>query len=128
MADFHSAEAGVKAGEDWAKQFQKDEVPENIEEVAISLTEVGGMVQSSVDPVVEGMGYPIRVDKLVARLELTASTSEAARKIKEKAVYIDGELVTAHLIHRGPLVGPYCEVFVVRVGRKTKRGIVRMNS
>ena len=128
VADFHSTEAGVKAGEDWAKQFQKDEVPENIEEVAISLTEVGGMVQSSVDPVVEGMGYPIRVDKLVARLELTASTSEAARKIKEKAVYIDGELVTAHLIHRGPLVGPYCEVFVVRVGRKTKRGIVRMNS
>ncbi len=128
VADFHSAEAGVKAGGDWAKQFQKDEVPENIEEVAISLTEVGGMVQSSVDPVVEGMGYPIRVDKLVARLELTASTSEAARKIKEKAVYIDGELVTAHLIHRGPLVGPYCEVFVVRVGRKTKRGIVRMNS
>ena len=128
VADFHSTEAGVKAGEDWAKQFQKDEVPENIEEVAISLTEVGGMVQSSVDPVVERMGYPIRVDKLVARLELTASTSEAARKIKEKAVYIDGELVTAHLIHRGPLVGPYCEVFVVRVGRKTKRGIVRMNS
>jgi tyrosyl-tRNA synthetase len=28
VADFHSAEAGVRAGEDWAKQFQKDEVPE----------------------------------------------------------------------------------------------------
>ena len=27
VADFHSAEAAVQAGEDWAKQFQKDEVP-----------------------------------------------------------------------------------------------------
>ncbi len=124
VADFHSAEAGVKAGEDWAKQFQKDEVPEGIEEVAVSLLEVSGLVQSSSDPVVEGIGYPIRVDKLVARLGLTASTSEAVRKIKEKAVYIDGELVVAHLIHRGPLIGPYREVFIVRVGRKTKRGVV----
>ena len=29
VADFHSAEAAAKAGEDWAKQFQKDEVPED---------------------------------------------------------------------------------------------------
>src|SRR3984885_131916 len=28
VADFHSAEAAAKAGEDWARQFQKDEVPE----------------------------------------------------------------------------------------------------
>ncbi|PYX43746.1 MAG: hypothetical protein DMG83_16340, partial [Acidobacteria bacterium] len=110
---------------DWAKQFQKDEVPESVEEVALSLMEVSGLVQSSVDPVVEGRGFPIRVDKLVAKLGLTASTSEAVRKIKERAVYIDGELVTAHLIHRGPPVGQYCEIFVVRVGRKAKKAVVR---
>jgi len=125
VADFHTPEAAAKAGEDWARQFQKDEVPESVEEVALSLMEVGGLVQSSVDPVVEGMGYPIRVDKLVAKLGLTASTSEAVRKIKERAVYIDGELVTAHLIHRGPPVGQYCEIFVVRVGRKAKKAVVR---
>jgi tyrosyl-tRNA synthetase len=125
VTDFHSAEAGERAGADWAKQFQKDEVPEGVEEVALSLMEVSGLVQSSVDPVVEGRGYPIRVDKLVAKLGLTASTSEAVRKIKEKAVYIDGELVTAHLIHRGPPVGQYCEIFVVRVGRKAKKAVVR---
>ena len=125
VTDFYSVEAGQKAGADWAKQFQKDEVPESVEEVALSLMEVSGLVQNSVDPVVEGRGFPIRVDKLVAKLGLTASTSEAVRKIKERAVYIDGELVTAHLIHRGPPVGQYCEIFVVRVGRKAKKAVVR---
>src|SRR6266702_4445232 len=33
VADFHSAEAAANAGEDWAKQFQKDEVPADVEEV-----------------------------------------------------------------------------------------------
>ena len=28
VTDFHSADAAAKAGEDWAKQFQKDEVPD----------------------------------------------------------------------------------------------------
>ena len=31
VADFHSAEAAAKAAEDWAKQFQKDQVPEEVE-------------------------------------------------------------------------------------------------
>jgi tyrosyl-tRNA synthetase len=31
VADFHSAEAAAKAAEDWAKQFQKDQVPEEEE-------------------------------------------------------------------------------------------------
>src|SRR5437660_1338037 len=30
VADFHSPDAATQAAEDWAKQFQKDEVPENI--------------------------------------------------------------------------------------------------
>ena len=34
VADFHSADAATKAGDDWAKQFQKDEVPEDVEEVS----------------------------------------------------------------------------------------------
>src|SRR5215472_1188846 len=40
VADFHGAEAGAKAGEDWARQFQKDEVPDQLEEVSVPFTEV----------------------------------------------------------------------------------------
>src|ERR1700690_1510674 len=34
VTDFHSVEAAVKASEDWAKQFQKGDVPDDAEEVA----------------------------------------------------------------------------------------------
>src|SRR6478672_112902 len=44
VADFHSSEAAAQAGEDWAKQFQKDEVPEEVEEIAVPAGEVGGSV------------------------------------------------------------------------------------
>ena len=44
VADFHSPNAATKAAEDWAKQFQKDEVPEDTEEVAVALAEIGGVV------------------------------------------------------------------------------------
>src|ERR1700690_3570346 len=40
VTDFHSAEAAAKATEDWAKQFQKDEVPEDIEEVVVSYADI----------------------------------------------------------------------------------------
>src|SRR5205807_6601397 len=41
-ADFHSADAAARAAEDWAKQFQKDQVPEDVEEISVSLEEIGG--------------------------------------------------------------------------------------
>src|ERR1700676_2990382 len=40
VADFHSAEAAAKAEEDWAKQFQKDQVPQELEFVEIQLADV----------------------------------------------------------------------------------------
>jgi tyrosyl-tRNA synthetase len=40
VADFHSAEAASNAAEDWAKQFQKDQVPENIEKVTVPLERI----------------------------------------------------------------------------------------
>ena len=40
VADFHSADAATKAAEDWAKQFQKNEVPEESEQVPIKFEDV----------------------------------------------------------------------------------------
>ena len=125
VRDFHSEDAASQAAQDWARQFQKNETPESIEEVDLPLQEVAGAAQAPSGSKPQTSAYPIRVDKLVARLGLTGSTSEASRKIKEKAVFIDGELVTSPLVHRGPLDGPYREVLVVRVGRKTKRAVLQ---
>jgi tyrosyl-tRNA synthetase len=38
VADFHSPEAADKAAEDWAKQFQKKEAPEEVAETLVTLT------------------------------------------------------------------------------------------
>src|SRR6267143_2709092 len=40
VADFHSAEAAAKAGENWARQFQKDQVPEDAQRVVVEVSKV----------------------------------------------------------------------------------------
>jgi tyrosyl-tRNA synthetase len=127
VADFHSAEAGVKAGEDWVKQFQKDEVPADVEEVAVSVAKIraadvlpdageGGTALR----INAGPGDPdslfVRADKLIKEAGLVASTSEAGRKIKEKAVTADGIALTQLLI-----VVSATKPLIVRVGRKIKK-------
>jgi tyrosyl-tRNA synthetase len=76
VADFHSAETAAKAGEDWGKQFQKDQLPEDVEEVAIEVPE-----------------SQLRIDKLLARAGLAGSVSDAGRMVKQGAVRINGAAV-----------------------------------
>src|ERR1700716_4077890 len=40
VADFHSAEMATKAGEDWAKQYQKDEMPDVLEQVTVPMARI----------------------------------------------------------------------------------------
>jgi tyrosyl-tRNA synthetase len=83
--DFHSADAATKAAEDWAKQFQKDEVPSSIETTELSLAEVGQTNGSE--------GASIKVDKLVSKIGLAVSVTEAKSKREAGSVRIDGEIV-----------------------------------
>jgi len=122
VTDFHSADAATKTGEDWAKQFQRDEVPENVEEIAIRIVDLsplspdGGAFQRITwsDPASEG--FVVKTEKLIRQAGLVSSGSEAARKIKEKAVSIEGTLVEAIAIGISPN-----KPLTVRVGRKIKR-------
>ena len=125
VADFHSADDATKAAENWAKQFQKGGVPESIEEVTVSLHEVQSLVSHPKDPIYEGIGLPLKLDKLIARAGLASSVSEASRKIKERAVRVDGEVVLKPVIHRGSLGDRSFRVeLIIRVGRTTKKVIV----
>jgi tyrosyl-tRNA synthetase len=122
VADFHSYDAAAKAADDWAKQFQKGETPETLEEVALKLRDVAGGGSASG---ASGNGEPLRLDKIIARAGLASSASEANRKIKEKAVRVDGKVVTTPVIYRGKLGDPaFRETLIVRVGRQTKRVII----
>jgi tyrosyl-tRNA synthetase len=88
VADFHSAEAAAKAGEDWAKQFQKDEVPEDVEEVFVTLAEVGGQVVRTD----RGNEATVRADRILLRSGLATSATDATRKLKQGSVRVDGHV------------------------------------
>jgi tyrosyl-tRNA synthetase len=110
VADFHSTDAATKAGEDWAKQFQKDETPEDARLIPINYSEVAptgleriGLEGSRAD---KGLGavrrpgdpVPVRLDKLLVRCLLAESASDGSRKIKQRAVRINGEITTEHVL------------------------------
>jgi tyrosyl-tRNA synthetase len=108
VTDFHSAAEATKAEEDWAKQFQKDELPENLDVVTLPLSEVAS-----------NDGNGVRVDRLLVRSGLAESNSEANRKIKEKAVRVDGEVSTALTLQLKP-----GSELTLRLGRKIKKILI----
>ena len=110
VADFHSAEAGVKAGEDWAKQFQQDEVPEDVVQISVQLSEVGGAVDASGNLV-------LRVDRLLVKCGLAESTTDAGRKLKQGSVKIDD------VVHKEPRLvvnGPSPRRLTLRGGKQLR--------
>jgi tyrosyl-tRNA synthetase len=146
VTDFHSREAAEKAAEDWAKQFQKGEVPDKVEEViahleqvAVDLKDVGWSEEDldvSPDGFVgfhpAGMGpvdLGIRLDRLLAICGLADSVSDAARKLKAGAVRIvDQSAKGSERVERSPRImvtfqGSSTRL-MLRVGRKLRIVII----
>jgi tyrosyl-tRNA synthetase len=119
VADFHLAEAASKAEQDWAKQFQKDEVPEGTEEVFITLAELGGYVAQTAG----GPAATVRADKVLVRCGLAASVTDAARKIRQGAVKInDHVLKEPYFTQTAP--SPMRLPLNVRVGRRIRIAVI----
>lgn len=117
VQDFHSEQAAQEAEENWVRQFQKDEVPENVETVTVRLSELGWSPSDS-----NGAGYSgVRLDKLLARLGLVPSVTEAARKIKEGAVRIGNDVQQSNRIDLQKLPS---ELYL-RVGKKLKLAVIQ---
>src|ERR1700723_1587234 len=109
VADFHSAEAAGKAGEDWARQFQKDQVPDLVEMIGIRLGDVG---EYSPLP-----GSSIKVDRLLFKTGFASSVTEAGNKRKAGSVRFNAEIVKDPVYPAG--VPPL--TIDVRVGHRIKR-------
>ncbi len=131
VADFHSAEAAAKAGEDWGKQFQKHEVPDDVEEIQIKFEDVLPIPVSEIQwstpsglgmhSVPGGNSYRgIRLDRLLVKSRLADSGSEAARKIKEGAVRVNGGVEQNIYI----LVTELPARFSLRVGKRAKIAVI----
>jgi tyrosyl-tRNA synthetase len=107
ITDFHSAEAAARAAADWQRQFQKDEAPEDLELVAVNYADVA---------VKSADGTAVKLDKVLARAGLADSATDAMRKIKARAVRIDGDVKSEPIL---PLRPP--AELTIRVGRLMKR-------
>ena len=116
VKDFHSREAAANAAEEWAKQFQKKEVPESAEEVPIALAEVGHVADT------DGVPYAtVRADRLLVMCGLAASVTDAARKVKQGSVKVGDHVQTEPYI-RWP--GPPPARFPLRVGKLLKVPVI----
>jgi len=89
VADFHSPAAAEQAAVDWSRMFQKDEVPEDLQRIAVQFDEVAAPNAAAADGNVQ-----VKLDKLLARTGLATSVTDGLRKLKQNAVKLDGELQT----------------------------------
>ncbi len=119
VADFHSTEAAAKAAGDWAKQFQKDEVPEEVEEVPVSLGQIKGERSPS------GALMTIRLDILLVVCGLADSITEAARKLKQGAVRVNNQVdaFSPRIPLPVPVVGQPWKL-TLRVGKRMKIAVI----
>jgi tyrosyl-tRNA synthetase len=112
-AGFHGEEAAQHANENWARMFQQKEVAEDLEEVHIAYADL-------VSPSCPPGELQVRVSKLLLQLGLAASGAEASRKLAEKAVKIDGEVVTNSAVSLDTLPAR----LVVRLGKRAKTAVI----
>ena len=112
-AGFHGEEAAQHADENWVRMFQQKEAAEDLEEVHIAYADLVG-------PAGAPGPLQIRVPKLLVQMGLAASGAEASRKLAEKAVKIDGEVMTNATIPLDSLPAR----LVVRLGKRAKVAII----
>jgi tyrosyl-tRNA synthetase len=144
VADAHGEAAANQAAEDWAKQFQKREAPEEVEMVSVAEQTVAAqgadvkirqVLVSGAQDAVGRLYYPypdlstilqpppagkrhaiVRLDKVLLEAALADSATDAARKIRQNAVKIDGKPVSQMQV----LLFVPAEL-LVRVGRTLKK-------
>src|SRR3954465_12455534 len=132
VADFHSEHAAREAEENWEKQFQKHEIPKELEVAVVSLNSIG-IERDDAGPVPPLPGQDvasqeragvqmhfIRIDKLLRAAGLADSGADAQRQIKQRAVRIGGGLIQGFTYQTSiPISIP------VQVGRRIKQVEVR---
>src|SRR5690349_4512123 len=119
VEDFHGPDAAKQAEENWAKQFQKEEVPADVETAIIKIEDYlvsGAWVMR--EP--QSDGTMVRLNKILVAVGLADSTTDAIRKLKQNAVKINGKLRTEPNVLFEPEIFQARE-FLAQVGRRMKR-------
>ncbi len=132
VADAHGEAAANKAAEDWARQFQKREAPEEIETVSVERAALrasefernSGIPADAYEPEIARNSasslFVVKLDRLLAEARLAESVSDANRKIKQRSVQIDGNVV-----EKTKIIIPLPCSLTIRVGRQIRRVNIR---
>ena len=147
VADFHSSSAATAAQKEFERVFRRHELPSDVETRTVTKPKGAGAIPSSPrmarpadidiaevsvpstipgaipEPIPSPQFIRIRLDKLLARVGLAQSVTEATRKIKAGSLYINGER------HREPILrvsdGGRHEL-LIQVGRQSKRVVLKL--
>jgi len=121
-ADFHSLAEANAAAESWATQFQQKGVAEDVEQVAVALTEVARLDQVSLQlaQTNRNVAVPIDLAKLLVCLKIKDSRRSAETQITTAGIFVDG-IKTQNVLHSVP-VRP--ATLTIRSGRQTKIAIL----
>ena len=121
VADFHSADAAAKAADDWAKQFQKDEVPASAEQVSVKFGDIQWSTSEDSAASVAGRGQlGIKLDRLLVKCGLADSATDATRKLKEGAVKVRDSVEHSPRIYVAELPA----TIALRVGKRVKVAVI----
>ncbi|HSB74508.1 MAG TPA: tyrosine--tRNA ligase [Terriglobales bacterium] len=132
VADAHGETAAARAAEDWARQFQKREAPEEIESVSVNRealrpSEMDRNAPPPADACRPDIGgsptgpqFLVKLDRLLAECRLAESVSDANRKIKQRSVQVNGKGVEIT-----KLVIPLPCTLTIRVGRQIRKVEIR---
>jgi tyrosyl-tRNA synthetase len=94
ISDFHSSELARQAKEEFERVHQQRQEPSRIDVVVrptgVPLRAAAGSVTVTTTGSVT-LSSSIRLDQLIAGVGLASSISEGARKLREGAVYVNGE-------------------------------------
>jgi len=118
VSDFHSPAAATAASEDWTRQHQLRQTPQTIDQAQVNYEDIAASWLPGTPIPAEA---PIKVDKLVQKIGLASSVTEASRKRGERAVKVDDVVVLDPIYSLQALP----KSLTVQLGRKFKQVFVR---
>lgn len=95
VARFHDQTQAELAHNNFIERFQKGNIPEDLEELSLVIVE------------------PIALAQLLKQIDLTASTSESIRMVKQGAVKVDGDKIS-----NPSLKLPIGKSYIIQVGKR----------
>ena len=116
VADFHSEAAAKASQEEFERVFRRHELPSDVETRTVAGAEVAAA------SAIPGT-WLIKLDKLVARVGLADSVTEAGRKIKAGSLYINGERHRKLIL---PVTGEGRHERLIQVGRQSRRVVLEL--